>query len=134
MRKAYTQLHLAVLLAGLTGILGRLITLNELMIVCYRMLLTVLSMWVLFAWRKKIESLSSLTIAKIMAVGMIAIYGLDIGASGYVGRPGVRLLEICDVALALALPDMGRKCRLAQLARRQGHRLAQQVGLGERAQ
>jgi drug/metabolite transporter (DMT)-like permease len=72
MRKAYTQLHLAVLLAGLTGILGRLITLNELMIVCYRMLLTVLSMWVLFAWRKKIESLSTLTIAKIMAVGMIA--------------------------------------------------------------
>jgi drug/metabolite transporter (DMT)-like permease len=72
MRKAYTQLHLAVLLAGLTGILGRLITLNELMIVCYRMLLTVLSMWVLFAWRKKIDSLSTLTIAKIMAVGMIA--------------------------------------------------------------
>ena len=72
MRKAYTQLHLAVLLAGLTGILGRLITLNELMIVCYRMLLTVLSMWVLFAWRKKIESLSTLTIAKIMSVGMIA--------------------------------------------------------------
>jgi drug/metabolite transporter (DMT)-like permease len=29
-------------------------------------------MWVLFAWRKKIESLSTLTIAKIMAVGMIA--------------------------------------------------------------
>jgi drug/metabolite transporter (DMT)-like permease len=72
MRKAYTQLHLAVLLAGLTGILGRLITLNELMIVCYRMLLTVLSMWVLFAWRKKIESLSTLAIAKIMSVGMIA--------------------------------------------------------------
>jgi drug/metabolite transporter (DMT)-like permease len=72
MRKAYTQLHLAVLLAGLTGVLGRLITLNELMIVCYRLLLTVLSMWVLFSWRKKIESLSIQLIGKIMGVGMIA--------------------------------------------------------------
>jgi drug/metabolite transporter (DMT)-like permease len=72
MKKAYTQLHLAVLLAGLTGILGRLITLNELMIVCYRLLLTVLSMWVLFSWRKKIESLSLGLIVRIMAVGMIA--------------------------------------------------------------
>lgn len=72
MKKAYTQLHLAVLLAGLTGILGRLITLNELMIVCYRLLLTVLSMWVLFSFRKKIESLTTVLIAKIMGVGTIA--------------------------------------------------------------
>ncbi|MFM8711086.1 MAG: EamA family transporter, partial [Sphingomonadales bacterium] len=72
MKKAYTQLHLAVLLAGLTGILGRLITLNELMIVCYRLLLTVLSMWVLFSFRKKIESLTAVLIAKIMGVGTIA--------------------------------------------------------------
>lgn len=72
MKKAYTQLHLAVLLAGLTGILGRLITLNELMIVCYRMLLTVLSMWMIFSWRKKIQSLPAIIIAKVMGVGVIA--------------------------------------------------------------
>ena len=72
MKKAYTQLHLAVLLAGLTGILGRLITLNELMIVCYRVLLTVLSMWMIFSWRKKIQSLPAIIIAKVMGVGVIA--------------------------------------------------------------
>lgn len=72
MKKAYSQLHLAVLLAGLTGILGRLITLNELMIVCYRLFLTVLSMWVLFSWRKKIETLSVGLILRIMGVGTIA--------------------------------------------------------------
>jgi len=72
MRKAYSQLHIAVLLAGFTGILGRLITLNELMIVFYRLLLTVLSMWVLFSWRKKIQRLPASLIAKIMAVGCIA--------------------------------------------------------------
>ena len=72
MRKAYTQLHIAVLLAGLTGILGRLITLNELMIVFYRLLLTVLSMWVLFSWRHKIQRLPTMHIIKIMTVGCIA--------------------------------------------------------------
>jgi len=72
MKKAYSQLHLAVLLAGLTGILGRLITLNELMIVCYRMFLTVLSMWILFSWRKKIEALTAGLIVRIMGVGIIA--------------------------------------------------------------
>jgi hypothetical protein len=29
LKKAYIQLHLAVLLAGFTGVLGRLISLNE---------------------------------------------------------------------------------------------------------
>lgn len=72
MKKAFTQLHLAVLLAGFTGILGRLITLNELMIVFYRLLLTVFSMWLLFSFRNKIESLSAGLIAKIMGVGIIA--------------------------------------------------------------
>jgi drug/metabolite transporter (DMT)-like permease len=72
MRKAYSQLHIAVLLAGFTGILGRLITLNELMIVFYRLFLTVLSMWVLFSWRKKIQRLPASLIAKIMAVGCVA--------------------------------------------------------------
>ncbi|MFM7645505.1 MAG: DMT family transporter [Sphingomonadales bacterium] len=72
MRKAYLQLHLAVLLAGLTGILGRLITLNALMLVCYRLLLTVISMWIFFSWRKKIETLSFAFIAKTMGVGIIA--------------------------------------------------------------
>ena len=55
MRKAYLQLHGAVLLAGLTGILGRLITLNELMIVCYRLLFTAVTMWAVFSWRKAIH-------------------------------------------------------------------------------
>ena len=37
-RKGFIQLHLSVLLAGFTGLFGRLITLNEVDIVWYRML------------------------------------------------------------------------------------------------
>ena len=40
MRRGFIQLHLSVLLAGFTGLFGRLITLNEVDIVWYRMLFT----------------------------------------------------------------------------------------------
>lgn len=39
-RKGFVQLHMSVLLAGFTGLFGRLITLNEVDIVWYRMLFT----------------------------------------------------------------------------------------------
>ena len=72
MRKAYYQLHLAVLLAGLTGILGRLITLNEVMIVWYRLLLTAITMWIIFLYRKRIQVVDFKTLLKIMGVGVLA--------------------------------------------------------------
>ena len=72
MKKAYYQLHLAVLLAGFTGILGRLITLNEVMIVFYRLLLTAVTMWLLFSFRKSIVPISRGLRLKIMLVGVIA--------------------------------------------------------------
>ncbi len=55
MRKAFLQLHMAVFLAGFTGILGRLITLNEGWLVWYRLLIAVLTLLVLYAIQKKFE-------------------------------------------------------------------------------
>lgn len=72
MKKAFLQLHLAVFLAGFTGILGRLITLNEGMIVWYRLLLTAVTMWILFSLRKKLQKISFTDILKIAGVGFIA--------------------------------------------------------------
>lgn len=72
MKKAYIQLHTAVFLAGFTGILGRLIQLNEAWIVWYRLLITALTMWVLFGLMKKIRRVAVRDIMKITAVGCIA--------------------------------------------------------------
>jgi len=72
MRKAFFQLHIAVFLAGFTGILGRLITLNEGMIVWYRLLLTAATMWLLFGLMKKIQKITAVDILKISGVGFIA--------------------------------------------------------------
>ena len=72
MKKAFLQLHLAVFLAGFTGILGRLITFNEGMIVWYRMLITAATMWVLFGLMKKVKRVPAADMLKITAVGFIA--------------------------------------------------------------
>lgn len=72
MRKAFLQLHIAVFLAGFTGILGRLISLNEAWIVWYRLALTSITMWVLFALMKKIHAIPRPMILKIAGVGFIA--------------------------------------------------------------
>ncbi len=59
-KKGFIQLHLSVMLAGFTGLFGRLITLNEVDIVWYRMLFTSLILLVFtglprVGWRKFIE-------------------------------------------------------------------------------
>ena len=72
MKKAFIQLHIAVFLAGFTGILGRLITLNEGMIVWYRLLITTATMWILFGFAKKIHRIPVKDGLKIAAVGFIA--------------------------------------------------------------
>ena len=72
MKKAFFQLHIAVFLAGFTGILGRLITLNEGLIVWYRLMFTAATMWILFGGMKKLQKISISDILKIAGVGFIA--------------------------------------------------------------
>ncbi len=72
MRKAFIQLHLAVFLAGFTGILGRLITLNEGLIVWYRLLITCITMWAIYALLGRIKKISGRNIIAISLVGFVA--------------------------------------------------------------
>jgi drug/metabolite transporter (DMT)-like permease len=57
MKKALYQLHLAVLLAGFTGILGRLIHLTEGPLVWYRMGITTLALLVFLAWTGRLKKI-----------------------------------------------------------------------------
>ena len=72
MRKAFFQLHTAVFLAGFSGILGRLITLNEALLVWYRLLITVVTLWFLYYLQKKIQRISWNGLLKVFGVGVIA--------------------------------------------------------------
>jgi drug/metabolite transporter (DMT)-like permease len=53
MKKAFIQLHIAVFLAGFTGVLGRLITLSEAVLVWYRLLIACVILWILFLLGKR---------------------------------------------------------------------------------
>lgn len=71
MKKAFIQLHIAVLFAGFTAILGRLINLNEWILVWYRMLLSAASLAIILFFRKELTRISFLNIMKIFGVGTI---------------------------------------------------------------
>ncbi|MBL0153988.1 MAG: DMT family transporter [Chitinophagaceae bacterium] len=72
MKKAFLQLHMAVFLAGFTAILGKLISLNEGMLVFYRLLFTAATMWILFGIMGRIKKLPLKDLLKVTLVGLIA--------------------------------------------------------------
>ncbi|MEI7470852.1 MAG: DMT family transporter [Chitinophagaceae bacterium] len=76
MKKALLQLHLAVFLAGFTAILGVLIKLNEGLLVWYRLLLTVITLFFILLFKKefsnqRIRKPKRSDILKIFGVGAI---------------------------------------------------------------
>jgi drug/metabolite transporter (DMT)-like permease len=72
MRKAFIQLHIAVFLAGFTGILGRLITLNEGLLVWYRLLITSVTLWMVYFLKKRSFRISLKDVVIISGIGAIA--------------------------------------------------------------
>jgi drug/metabolite transporter (DMT)-like permease len=71
MKKALIQLHIAVFLAGFTAILGKLITLNEGLLVWYRLLITVVTLIVVQYFTKQLQRLAIKDALQIFGVGAI---------------------------------------------------------------
>ena len=71
MKKAFIQLHIAVLLAGFTAILGKLITLNEGLLVWFRLFITVASLGSILYFRKQLQRISNKDALRIFGVGAI---------------------------------------------------------------
>jgi drug/metabolite transporter (DMT)-like permease len=71
MKKAFIQLHIAVFLAGFTAILGKLILLNEGLLVWYRMLITSLTLGVILYFTKELQRVTIKSTARLFGVGAI---------------------------------------------------------------
>ena len=71
MKKAFIQLHIAVFLAGFTAILGKLIGLNEGLLVWYRLLITVLTLTLILFFKKQLQLISLKDALKIGGVGFV---------------------------------------------------------------
>jgi drug/metabolite transporter (DMT)-like permease len=75
MKNALIKLHIAVFLWGFTGVLGRLISFNEGLLVWYRILFTVVSLFVLMLLRGQLERVSAKNKWQLFATGgLIALH------------------------------------------------------------
>jgi drug/metabolite transporter (DMT)-like permease len=75
MRNAFLQLHAAVFLAGFTGVLGRLIELNEGWLVWYRMLLSAVLLLLLMLLRKQSIRIEKKFLLRCIGIGaLIALH------------------------------------------------------------
>lgn len=63
------KLHISVLIAGTTGLYGRLIELGGLALSCYRMALAALVLWVAFALTRRLEHVKALDVWRLFVVG-----------------------------------------------------------------
>ncbi len=71
MQSAFLKLHIAVFLWGFTGVLGRLISLNEGLLVWWRLLISVISLWLLFVVTREVKKISLKNFLKIASIGTI---------------------------------------------------------------
>lgn len=93
MKKALAQLHIAVFLAGFTAILGKLITLNEGLLVWFRLLITVVTLGAILFFRKQLKQVPFNDVLKIFGVGVIvAIHWVTFYGSVKYGNISVALV------------------------------------------
>jgi len=71
MKSALIKLHLAVFLWGFTGVLGRLIQLNEGLLVWYRLIITIATLLFIFNVRKSFEKVALKSKLKLMSIGIL---------------------------------------------------------------
>ena len=71
MKKALIQLHVAVFLAGFTAILGKLITLNEGLLVWFRLFITAIILGTMLFFKKQLVSIPYKDLLKIFGTGTI---------------------------------------------------------------
>ncbi len=103
MKKALIQLHTAVFLAGFTGILGVLISLDAMPLVWYRIMITVLSLSLLAWATKKPILLPKKSVVKLFCIGiLIALHWVLFYASVKLSNVSIALVCFSSVGLFTA--------------------------------
>lgn len=110
-------LHLTVIVWGFTGILGALITVNEIYLVFYRVLIAVLSLYLYFKWSKIDFKVNRNTFFKLFFTG--AIVGLHwILFFGSIKTATVSVAMVCLSSLTLftaILEPLFNKSKISKL-------------------
>jgi drug/metabolite transporter (DMT)-like permease len=119
MQRAYLQMHVAIFLWGFTGILGRLISLQEYPLVWWRVLITVIALGVFLKWRGELEPPPWKEMKKIAFVGgTIALHWVTFYGSIKYSNVSIALSAMASTALFTSILDpimTKRKPKLSEL-------------------
>jgi drug/metabolite transporter (DMT)-like permease len=106
MKKAFLQLHAAIFLAGFTGVLGRLIELNEALLVWYRMMFASIALLILFFSTKKISKTNLHDASVLMGIGgIIALHWVSFYGSIKYANVSVSLVCFSAIGFFSAILD-----------------------------
>lgn len=104
MKKALVQLHSAVFLWGFTGVLGRAITLDSTMLVWWRMLITAVSLWILYLFLGKVKKIEPKAGIMISLIGtVLALHWVCFYASIKLANVTIALTCLSTTALIASL-------------------------------
>ena len=104
MKSALIKLHLAVFLWGFTGVLGRLISLNEGLLVWYRILITIIILFSIFSYKKSFQPISNQLKFRLMRIGVIvAMHWLFFYGSIKYANVSISLICLSSIAFFTAL-------------------------------
>jgi drug/metabolite transporter (DMT)-like permease len=118
MKKALLQMHAAVFLWGFTGVLGRTITLNSTMLVWWRMLITMLTLWGLFLLQGKVRRMNRRSGLQVALTGiLLSLHWVCFYASIKLANVTIALTCLSTTALLAALiePLVIREKRFASI-------------------
>jgi drug/metabolite transporter (DMT)-like permease len=99
-------MHLAVLLWGFTGVLGRAISLDAPLLVWYRMLLTAIFMAIILLWRKQWVQIQRRDLLQLIAVGcLMGLHWVAFYGSIKLANASIALVCLSTASVFTALLD-----------------------------
>lgn len=106
MKKALIQMNVAVFLWGFTGVLGRAISLDSTMLVWWRLLITMISLWGLYIIQGKARRMPGKAILMIAVIGTIqALHWVCFYASIKLANVTIALTCLSTTALLAAFAE-----------------------------
>lgn len=106
MNRALFQIHLAVLLWGFTGVLGRAISLSAPVLVWYRMWLTALLLFLIISYRQEWRKFTRVDLAKVAGIGILfAVHWVAFYASVKFANASIAMVCLATSSIFTALLD-----------------------------
>lgn len=104
MKQALIRLHIAVFLWGFTGVLGKAITLDSTMLVWWRLLITMVSLWIFYRLRGPIGRIPRRSMIRISLIGtLLALHWVCFYASIKLANVTIALTCLSTTALMAAV-------------------------------